>query len=137
MSKMLITVCVVLVLIGFSNCQKKAELHNILSNGCYWDIWDKGSPHPINSCYKFTKEGDCNYYYYNFYAKKRQNTVYLYNDADVIVPNKWEVLKDSIHIRANKYFVIRYSVDSVFLTSNEKDTMVLIKNCNVSDQSVK
>lgn len=100
-----------------------------MSGECFWDILDIGSIHPINSCYKFRQNGICDFYYYNFFDKKRTDSVFLYDTDDVIVPNKWSLIKDSIQIRANKYFVIRYNQDSIFLTATGIDTMVLIKNC--------
>jgi len=125
--KVFITACVAAVL--FTYCNQKEDLQNILSASCYWDILDKGSPHPINSCYKFRGTGDCGFYYYNFFNKKKTDSVFLFNDDDVVVPNKWKVINDSLQIRANKYHVMRYNADSVFLTATGKDTMVLIKNC--------
>jgi len=125
--KIFISVCAAVVL--FSYCNQKKGLQSILSVNCYWDIWDIGSPHPINSCYKFSEGGDCGFYYYHFLDKKKTDSVFLFNDDDVVIPNKWKVSKDSIQIRANKYYVIRYNPDSVFLTATGRDTMILIKNC--------
>jgi hypothetical protein len=125
--KIFIVLCFVVALLSY--CNEKKELRDILSGDCYWDILDKGSVHPINSCYKFKEDGTCSFYYYNFFDKKKTDSVYLYDDGDVIVPNKWNLIKDSIQIRANKYYLIRYNPDSVFLTATGTDTMVLIKNC--------
>ena len=133
-TKVIITICVVAALFG---CNQKKEVQNILSTDCYWDILDTGSPHPINSCYKFSKTGDCKFYYYIFLDKKRTDSVFLFDDGDVVVPNKWKVVKDSIQIRANKYLVIKYNPDSVFLTATGKDTMTLIKNCRTHNQKNK
>ena len=112
-----------------SNCNSKKEVRDILTVNCYWDILNKGSIHPVNSCFKFKKDGSCGFYYYNFFDKKRTDSVYLYDDGDVIVPNKWNVKNDSIQIRGNKYYIISYDSDSLFLTTTIADTMVLIKNC--------
>lgn len=125
--RIFIALCFVMLLLTY--CNQKKELRDILSVDCYWDILDKGSIHPINSCYRFKKDGSCGFYYYNFFDKKRTDSVYLYDDGDVVVPNKWSLTNDSILIRANKYSIIRYSSDSVFLTATGVDTMVLIKNC--------
>lgn len=125
-TKIFIAACVAIIL--FYNCNQKKKLSSFLPT-CYWDIWDKGSPHPINSCYKFSKTGDCDFYYYHFFDKKKTDSVFLFDEDDVVVPHKWAILKDSIQIRANKYHVIKYNSDSVFLTAIGKDTMILIKNC--------
>ena len=125
--KMFIALCLVVVFLSY--CNQRKELRDFLSVNCYWDILDIGSVHPVNSCYKFNKDGRCNFYYYNFFDKKKTDSVYLYDDGDVVIPNTWNLIKDSIVIRANKYHVIRYNADSLFLTATEADTMVLIKNC--------
>jgi hypothetical protein len=120
-------ICVAAFLLSY--CSPKKSITDTLIADCFWDILDIGSPHPINTCYKFSKTGDYSCYYYNYYAKKRLNTVYIYDEADIIDSNKWEVLKDSIQISAIKYSIIRYTPDSVFLMNRSRDTMVLIKNC--------
>ena len=118
------------VIIFFNSCgSKKKDLSDILSFDCYWDIIDIGSLAPLNSCYKFDKLGGCKYYNYHFFDKKRTDSVYLFDDDDVIVPNKWKIVNDSIIIRANKYHVISYNSDSIVLTATGKNTMILKKNC--------
>lgn len=112
------------------SCNNSKELERILTdNNCYWDILEKDSPDPINSCYKFTSNGDCFYYYYNFYDKKRTDSVYRYEDDDNIIPYTWSIVGDSIQIREIKYKVDRFNSDSVFLTSRVYKT-ILIKNCS-------
>lgn len=120
-----------------TNCDEKKELRDILTTNCFWDVSNKGTTHPINSCFKFMDDGSCKFYYYNFFDKKRTDSVYQFDDGDVIVPNKWNVKNDSIQIRANKYHLIRYDSDSVFLTATGVDTMVLIKNCVTVSQREK
>lgn len=111
------------------SCNKEKELRDILKANCYWDILNKGAIHPVNSCFKFKDDGSCNFYYYYFFDKKRTDSVYKYDDGDVIVPNRWHLKNDSFQIRANQYYLIRYTSDSVFLTATGIDTMVLIRNC--------
>lgn len=114
----------------FGSCvQKKDDLRKILTADCYWDILDKGSTHPINSCYQFGKLGACNFYYYHFFNKRKTDSVYLFDDDDVLVPNKWKIASDSILIRANRYHIISFNFDSVVLTATGRDTMILLKNC--------
>lgn len=61
------------------SCNSSKDLERILiDNNCYWDIYRPNLPHPINSCYKFTSNGDCFFYYYIFYDKKR---LILYTDT--------------------------------------------------------
>lgn len=129
--KTFIGLCFVTIFLNY--CNQRKELRDILSVDCYWDILDKGSIHPINSCYKFSEDGRCNFYYYNFFDKKKTDSVYLYDDGDVVIPNKWNLIKDSVVIRSNRYHIIRYDSDSVFLTATGVDTMVLIKNCKTYD----
>lgn len=111
------------------SCNKKKEFRDILNINCYWDILNKGAIHPVNSCFKFKDDGSCSFYYYYFFDKNRTDSVYRYDDDDVIVPNKWQLKNDSFQIRANRYYLIRYNSDSIFLTAGGVDTMVLIKNC--------
>ncbi len=126
--KVFITVCFAIVL--FNCCNQKKELQSILSVDCYWDILNKGSIHPINSCYRFNHTGKCNFFYYNFFDKKRTDSVFLYDDGDVVVPNKWSLIKDSIIIiRGVEYLILSYNSDSVFLKGVRNDTVALIRNC--------
>lgn len=106
------------------------SLEAVLSGGCYWDIFDEGSPHPINSCYKFEKDGSCTFHYYFFVNKIRTDSVFKYDNGDVVVPDKWMVTKDTIQIRSGKYGVLRYTPDSVFLKARSGNTLVLVKNCS-------
>lgn len=122
----LITVALMFLL----SCNNSKGLERILTdNNCFWDILEKDSPDPINSCYEFSGNGDCFFYYYNFYAKKRTDSVYRYNDGDNKISNNWTIVGDSIQIREIKYKVDRFNSDSVFLTSRVNKT-ILIKNCS-------
>lgn len=113
----------------FYNCNNQNALENNLQTDCFWDILDIGSIHPINSCYKFNKDGTCNFYYYNYFEKRRTDSVYIFNDNDVVVPNYWKLLNDSLIIQSNKYYVIRNNFDSIVMTATGFDTVILIKNC--------
>lgn len=120
----------IILLTTVSSCDRRRELGSILKAECFWDILHVGVIHPINTCYKFDNYGVCNFFYYNFYNKKRTDSVYMSDDDDVVVPHRWSLDNDSIVIRANKYYIIRYNTDSIFLTATGSDTMILIKNCN-------
>lgn len=112
------------------SCNSSKDLERILTgNNCYWDIYRPNLPHPINSCYKFTSNRDCFYYYYNFYDKKRTDSVYRYEDDDNIIPYTWSIVGDSINIRGINHKIDKFSSDSVFLTSRVYKT-ILIKNCS-------
>lgn len=126
--KIFIVFCFIVSLL--CNCDEKKGVRDILTTNCFWDVLNKGAIHPINSCFMFKDDGSCMFYYYNFFDRKRTDSVYKFDDGDVIVPNKWNVMNDSIQIRANKYHLIKYESDSVFLTATGVDTMVLIKNCS-------
>jgi len=128
MRKLTLIAIVVTSMNIFSSCNQKKELASILVNNCYWDIYEVRSSHPMNSCYRFDQNGNCNFYYYNFLDKKRTNTVFSYNDDDIAISNKWKMQGDSIEIRSINYYISKYSKDSVFLTGR-RDTMILIKNC--------
>jgi hypothetical protein len=118
------------ICVFFSYCSSPKSIRNILTVDCYWDILRIAEPHPINSCYKFNSGGDCNFYYYNFYNKQRTDSVFLYDDDDVVVPNKWNIKGDSIlSIRNIDYFILNYNSDSVYLHIKNRDTVILVKNC--------
>lgn len=116
--------------IALFSCNQKKRLESVLSVDCYWDILNLNSLHPINSCYKFRETGKCKLFYYNFFDKKRTDSIFLFDDGDVVIPNKWSLIKDSeISIRGLEYLILKYNSDSVFLKGVKNDTVVLIKNC--------
>jgi len=118
-----------LIAIVVYKCRQESSLQDVLTEDCYWDILEKNSEHPINSCYKFNGDGRCNFFYYNFYDKKRTDSVFLYDDDDVVVPNTWELRNGSdLVIRGTEYRLLHYNSDSVFL-KGRNDTIVLVKNC--------
>lgn len=125
--RLFISIAFILTLLN--NCNERNEVEDILSENCYWDILNTGSIHPINTCYKFEKDGGCHYYHYDFIDKARTESVFEYDDGDVVVPKTWNVSEDSIQIRAIRYRLIRYNSDSVFLKGKRPDTTVLLRNC--------
>ena len=66
-----------------------------------------------------------------FYNKVRTDSVFHFDDGDVVVPNFWKIKNDTlIDIRGIKYSLIKYSEDSVFLKNLiNRDTLILAKNC--------
>lgn len=102
----------------------KSEL---TSNDCFWDIKDSLS----NSlgrkafCYKFQKNGNCKYYFYDKIGRRIEN-----DDDDVIVPKTWSIESEVIFIRGLKRNIISHSDSIVILLNpmnNKLDT--LLKNC--------
>jgi hypothetical protein len=99
----------------------------LTSNHCFWDLSDSLS----NSlgrkafCYKFEKNGNCKYYFYDKFGKRIEN-----DDNDMIVPKTWTIESDVFFIRGLKRNIISHS-DSVIILlnplNNKSDT--LIKNC--------
>lgn len=114
-----------------TNFTTKKELQQTITVDCYWDIIDDGVINLINSCYKFNKDGSCSFYYYNFYNKVRTDSVFHFDDGDVVVPNFWRIKNDTvIDIRGIKFSLIKYSEDSVFLKNLiNRGTLILAKNC--------
>jgi hypothetical protein len=114
------------------NPYKSPELKEVLKGDCFWDrTGDKEVNSGRNSCYKFSSEGRCFFYYYNFYNHKRTDSVFLYDDGDVIVPDTWTTQGDtSLIIRGIQYNVLDVTMDSVLLViTKTKDTIILRKNC--------
>jgi hypothetical protein len=126
------TIVFLLIILLFYSCEgKKEKIENILSNRCYWDVVDKGSIHPVNSCFNFTESGECHYFYYIFRNRIRTDSIFSANDGDNVFPNTWKVVKDSIIIRSVSYHILEYNQDSIFLTATGTDLLTLIKNCKV------
>ena len=135
-TKFIILLCFLIV--TFYKCNQRDSIQNLLTSDCFWDIWEKNSNHPINSCYKFDDKGNCNFFYYNFYDKQKTDSVFLYDDGDVIVSNHWKLKNDSsILIRGLEYRITRYNVDSIFLKASRNDVIVLIRNCKTYKSSAK
>src|SRR4026209_2759627 len=113
------TKALVVISICFLSCtnfKSKKDLQETITVDCYWDILDERVINLINSCYKFNKNGSCFFYYYNFYNKLRTDSVFHFDDDDVLVPNYWKITNDTlIDIRGLEYSVIKYSNDSIFL----------------------
>ena len=84
----------------------------------------------LNSCYKFLPDGQCYFYYYNFYDKKRTDSEYRFEDADIVVPTKWSTKGDTLLIvRGTHYRVLSFAQDSIIAQGYLKDTIVFRKNC--------
>ncbi|SHF42350.1 hypothetical protein SAMN02745131_02602 [Flavisolibacter ginsengisoli DSM 18119] len=115
------------------SCNSSQSLHldDVLKSDCFWDITgDKEVIGELNSCYKFLPNGQCFFYYYNFRNHKRTDSVYRYDDFDVIVPDAWSAKGDTLVIARGTYFkVVAFSKDSV-LVETPVDTMVFRKNCH-------
>ena len=85
-------------------------------------------------CFKFKKDGTCSYFSFNYFQRKRTNTVELYYENDNLIPPQWKwINSDSLQIRHVKCSILKYNQDSIFLTVRQgTDTTILIKNCCVS-----
>lgn len=118
-----------LAAVMYISCNDQSSLKKTLTTNCYWDISELNSVHPINSCYKFDVNGNCQFFYYNFYDKKRSDSVFVFDDDDVIIENSWLARKDSLRIRGSEYIVLKYSQDSVMIRNLVGDTTILIRNC--------
>ncbi len=110
-------------------CGSKQNLKKNLTGNCFWDIHDPMISGSVNSCYKFEANGDCYYLYYNFYNKKRTDSVSRYDNGDVVVPNKWYIDDDSLKIRGLTYNIEKIADDSLFLLGNNNQKLILVKNC--------
>jgi hypothetical protein len=121
-------------LILFS-CHKPRStmLENILESQCFWDITEEKKVFGgLNSCFRFLPQGECYFYYYIFYDKKRTDSVFIFDHGDVVNLNKWSILGDSVLIaRGTQYNVLSYSNDSVVIEAWH-DTLILRKNCKTN-----
>lgn len=116
----------------FKISKQKPTLNNILANDCFWDVTGENAViGGINSCYKFLLDGQCYFYYYKFYNKKRTDSLYRFEDTDIIVPAIWSVSGDTLLIaRGNHYKILFFTRDSIIVEGNFKDTMVFRKIAN-------
>ena len=118
-----------LLIIRCSN-DRQPDLRQMLSSGHFWDCTQvdnvKGG---LNSGYRFLSSGECYYYYYKFWQGQRTDSVYRYDDDDVIVPDKWWLEGDSILIiRGIRHRILEYTSDHVAIIYNPNDTVVLRDN---------
>jgi hypothetical protein len=114
------------------NSPKSPALTDILQGDCFWDrTGDKQVIGGLNSCYMFSAGERCFSYYYNFYNHKRTDSVWRYDDGDVLVQDTWSVMGDtSLVIRGTQYKVLNAANDSVLVVEQPtNDTIVLRKNC--------
>ena len=109
----------------------KPTLENILKSDCFWDrTGDKQVIGGLNSCYRFLPDGQCYFYFYNFKNRKLTGSVFRYDDDDVIVPNTWSVVGDTLLIARNTHYkVLSFVKDSITVEGYLNDTMVFRKNC--------
>lgn len=116
---------------SFQHAKQSLTLSDVLKSTCFWDkAGESGIIGGLNSCYKFLPDGQCFFYYYTFYDKKRTDSVYRFEDIDIIVPTKWSTAGDTLLIaRGTHYKVLSFGRDSVIVKGYLKDTMVFRKNC--------
>ena len=114
------------------SCKQKPGLRETLASECFWDITgDNQVIGGLNSCFRFLPNGESHFYYYNFYDKKITDSVYLFDNDDVIIPNTWTTFGDSILIaRGTEYKILDFQKDSVRASMGHLDTVVFKRNCH-------
>lgn len=113
---------VMVITIFFSSCGRKVNYNNLIvySDSAYWDYYDNQTKIPIGS-YLFKKNGECIRYFYTKY-----DSFFRYNDEDVVRPNTWVILGDSIlKIRGLDRRIISITSDSMELLNPKlNDTLI-------------
>ena len=111
--------------------KNRPTLSAVLKSDCFWDITGVSNVRGgRNSCYKFSSDGKCRFYYYNFYARKITDSVFEYDDDDNLVPQNWSTQGDTILVaRGTQFSVLNFSTDSITIIGLN-DTMILRTNCN-------
>src|SRR5215211_5078611 len=101
-------------------------LSDALKSNCFWDRTNEsGGIGGLNSCYRFLADGQCFFYYYNFYNHKITDSVYRFEDNDLILPSTWTVKGDtSLIARGTLYKVLSFTKDSIMVEGYLKDTMI-------------
>lgn len=120
-------------ILGLFSCKnsQNPNLSDLLKSECFWDLTEnKEVIGGLNSCYRFLPDGRCYYYYYNFYNRKRTDSVFRYDAGDVIVPDTWSVIGDTILMaRSAQYRILSFGKEAVIVKGYMNDTIVLRKNC--------
>ena len=107
------------------------SLTEALTSDCFWDRTnERGVIGGLNSCYRFLSNGQCFFYYYNFYNRKITNSVYRFEDKDVVFPMTWSAKGDTLLIaQGTPYKVLSFDKDYVIVEGSLKDTKTLQNNC--------
>ena len=130
MNKLLPALIITMIILS-CNSYKQHTLRDTLASKCFWDIVkDKQVIGGLNSCFRFLPDGKCFFYYYNFYDKQKTDSVFRYDDDDVIVRDTWSTIGDTLLVaRGMKYKVLEFSKESVVLQQRNGDSVFLEKNC--------
>ncbi len=108
------------------NCDYKRGIEKVLINNCYWDICDKENNYNGNYSWKFSSQGKCQYFSYN-YSNGEKRSVSIYKGGR---PDIWSIKEDTLNARFTKLIIKRYNSDTIFLIGyNSNDKIMLIKNC--------
>ncbi len=114
------------------NTDYSLRLTDVFNSDCFWDETEQnGVNGGLNSCYRFLPNGKCFEYSYYFYDKKITDSVYHTDNDDLILPDKWSAIGDTLLIARGTHFkVLEYTQHSVTVLGYMNDTMVFRKNCN-------
>jgi len=109
----------------------RPNLSDILSSKCFWDITgEKNVVGGLNSCFRFSTNGECKFYYYYFNNKRKSNLAFHYDDDDVVISNTWIVLGDTLLKARNlNYKVLKFVSNSVSVVTQTGDSLIFKKNC--------
>lgn len=107
-------------------CDYKRGIEKVLINNCYWDICDKENNYNGNYCWKFSPQGKCQYFSYN-YSNGKKISISIYKGGR---PDIWSIKNDTLVARLTSLTIERYNSDTIFLTRyNSNNKVMLIKNC--------
>lgn len=126
--KMLYIVFTICCLIS---CTEHLTLKEAIKSSCFWDITEDDKViGGLNSCYQFLPDGRCYFYYYDFNNKKKTDSVFRFEDTDIIVSEKWFTIGDTTLVaREAQYKVLGFSKDTIQVIGYENDTLTFQKNC--------
>lgn len=111
-----------LLIVCLYGCNKTANYKNLLVQGdsTFWDSYNQN--HIKTNCYLFKKNGKCYWYYYT-----KQDSMFLYHEGDVVVPDTWAINADTMFINGYERRIIYLDKDSMVVLNPKKNDTFMFK----------
>ena len=112
----------------YLGCGHRAKIEKVLTDNCFWDIYDKRYAAEANTCWQFSRNNKCNYFVYQ-YGDLKQRSKFVNLSTGDNRPNTWRIISDTLVVRASTFKIIYYNQDTIILGSiTSRDTIKLFKN---------
>ncbi len=113
------------IMVYFSSCNGVKSYSNMVvsNDSTYWDYYNPRKK-IVTDCYLFKDNGECLRYIYT-----KEGKLLRFDDDDVIVPDTWKILGDTIiSIRGLELQILSITSDSMILENQFHDTLLFKKN---------